>query len=387
MSNEKVTVLTDENGVLREYREVKRKANVGERIKIVAADVQSERPYENGDTFVVDEEVKGFEGDVITQCGRYIEADEYVVLEPTDIVIVDGVRYREEKREARKGERVMATRKDSPFYSFGQVGIALGPEYVEFPHAKLCCYPENYVVLTPVSNEPKPKQSPTPDVFNVTINVTVNGSIDDAIKAATEALKAKLADFNPEKAIRELITQPAPKSPQQHRDEIIEKAKRDVAELLDANHQHLSPPVYFTRRGGFFVTDRVEFVVNREKRTVVALVRELGENHVIHRGIAKCAPNDCFNVHIGKAIALRRALGLPVPDEYLNAPQPTEVRVGDIVNGGLLFGAYTPDETFTITAERGDNSFKYAECPSDWIYRHQIGRIIDDSREQTEVSA
>ena len=52
---------------------------------------------------------------------------------------------------------------------------------------------------------------------------------------------------------------------------------------------------------------------------------------VYARGIAKCSPDDCFNVHIGKAIALRRALGEDVPHEYINAPQPTEVRVGDII--------------------------------------------------------
>src|SRR5699024_6527622 len=74
-----------------------------------------------------------------------------------------------------------------------------------------------------------------------------------------------------------------------------------------------------------------EFVVNKEKRTVVALLRGWGSGTIVKRGIAKCAPKDCFNVHIGKAIALRRALGLEVPDEYLNAPQPTEVREGDIV--------------------------------------------------------
>ncbi len=54
--------------------------------------------------------------------------------------------------------------------------------------------------------------------------------------------------------------------------------------------------------------------------------------YVRDRGIAKATPDDCFNIHIGKAIALRRALGLAVPDEYLNAPQPTEVRVGDFVS-------------------------------------------------------
>lgn len=55
---------------------------------------------------------------------------------------------------------------------------------------------------------------------------------------------------------------------------------------------------------------------------------------VISKGIAKCASSDCFNVHIGKAIALRRALGHQVPTEYLNAPQPTEVHVGDVVAVG-----------------------------------------------------
>ena len=60
------------------------------------------------------------------------------------------------------------------------------------------------------------------------------------------------------------------------------------------------------------------------------------------RGIAKAAPDDCFNVHIGKAIALHRALGLEVPDEYLNAPQPTEVRVGDAVRlSSMIFACLT----------------------------------------------
>ncbi|MFP3830651.1 hypothetical protein, partial [Pseudomonas sp. SIMBA_021] len=69
------------------------------------------------------------------------------------------------------------------------------------------------------------------------------------------------------------------------------------------------------------------------ERKVTALVRRLNDKTPRHVGRAKAAPDDCFNVHIGKAIALRRALGLAVPDEYLNAPQPTEVRVGDIVCG------------------------------------------------------
>nr|MDF9460586.1 hypothetical protein [Bacillus pumilus] len=104
------------------------------------------------------------------------------------------------------------------------------------------------------------------------------------------------------------------KSDQQKRDEVVAQAKEDVK--------------YLVRR---CFTARTEFIVNAEKRTVVAIRKAFGNGRVISKGIAKCAPDDCFNAHIGKAIALRRALGLEVPSEYLNVPRPTEVRVGDVV--------------------------------------------------------
>lgn len=97
---------------------------------------------------------------------------------------------------------------------------------------------------------------------------------------------------------------------QAERDRIVAKARKDIDELKVKIPRHL---------------EYTEFVVNREKSTVVALIRNMFTNEVRARGIAKCAPSDCFNVHIGKAIALRRALGLFVPTEYLNVPQPTEV--------------------------------------------------------------
>lgn len=51
-------------------------------------------------------------------------------------------------------------------------------------------------------------------------------------------------------------------------------------------------------------------------------------------GIAKCNPSDVFNEHIGKAIALGRALGLDV-SEFENAVQPTEIVIGQIVKSDL----------------------------------------------------
>lgn len=85
---------------------------------------------------------------------------------------------------------------------------------------------------------------------------------------------------------------------------------------------------------------RIEFIVNTEKRTVVALagygnITELPD--VLAKGIAKCNPSDVFNEHIGKAIALGRALGLDV-SKFEKAVQPSEVVVGMVVNRVNIYG-------------------------------------------------
>lgn len=72
----------------------------------------------------------------------------------------------------------------------------------------------------------------------------------------------------------------------------------------------------------------VEFFVNSDKRTVVAVLRGKYSCGLITKGIAKCAPDDVFNADIGKAIALGRALGVKVPKEFTDAVKPTEVVVG-----------------------------------------------------------
>ncbi|WP_134903120.1 hypothetical protein [Paenibacillus polymyxa] len=76
---------------------------------------------------------------------------------------------------------------------------------------------------------------------------------------------------------------------------------------------------------------RVKFYVNREKRAVTACITYRGGSAVRARGIAKAAPDDVFHAEIGKAIALRRALGLTVPSEYTDAPKPDEPHVGAVV--------------------------------------------------------
>jgi hypothetical protein len=162
---------------------------------------------------------------------------------------------------------------------------------------------------------------------------------------------------------------PVSKSPQDIRDEIIEKAKRDIAEL-EAWMKH----------GNYrSIKTKSKYFVNSNSKVVVALVsidapKQFLNNGLLGKGIAKCDPSDCFNVHIGKAIALRRALGLAVPEEYLNAPQPTEVRVGDRVYGEDIVGA---PYKINVHAESVSNYFNER-----LIFGENNVRIIDDSREE-----
>ncbi|WP_420921368.1 hypothetical protein [Bacillus sonorensis] len=153
------------------------------------------------------------------------------------------------------------------------------------------------------------------------------------------------------------------KTAQERRDEIVEQAKADI-EGLKTDYSYAVPDSNDPDHPHFCFA---EFIVDNEKRTIVALLRGNISCRVYARGIAKAAPDDCFNVHIGMSIALHRALGLEVPDEYLNAPQPTEVRVGDVI--------CTPHGSMHKVNKRHIN-----EISDSYLSRC---KIIDDSR--TEV--
>ncbi|MGB9945300.1 hypothetical protein ACO0DA_20160 [Bacillus subtilis] len=192
--------------------------------------------------------------------------------------------------------------------------------------------------------------------------------------AVMEAIKKRTFQegFQAAKQVqRKLAKMNAEKSAQARRDEIVEQAKADVEELSNyGNEVRYKPDMW-----SFAMCD-VEFVVNRDKRTVVALLRGVRTRYVFARGIAKAAPSDCFNVHIGKAIALRRALGSAVPDEYLNAPQPTEVRVGDVVEFQSVYKAVERALVVSDDESTGEGKIALGSAYAD------IAKIIDDSREE-----
>lgn len=165
------------------------------------------------------------------------------------------------------------------------------------------------------------------------------------------------------------------KSPQQRRDEAVERAKADIDELNVGNKLYKVYPDGTPNMWHKPFICLAEFIVNKEKRTVVVLLRGRSTGQVRARGIAKCAPTDCFNAHLGRAIALRRALGLNVPVEYGYAPQPTEVRVGDIIY-------YTESYPRLVITDKTDADGSPPTVEKDFIEkRHPEKKIIDDSRE------
>ena|SRR5699024_678710 len=146
----------------------------------------------------------------------------------------------------------------------------------------------------------------------------------------------------------------AEETAQEKRDRIVEQAKADVEELKEDGiykiYRGFKNDIYKGRWDPYsnFGGCVGEFIVNKEKRTVVVLMKGTYSGELYAKGIAKCAPSDCFNEYIGKAIALRRALGLKVPKDYLNAPNPTEVRVGNVVDTNSYFGGMVVSEVLRL---------------------------------------
>jgi hypothetical protein len=365
-------VLFDESIRLeREYAEVKRKAAVGERIKIVSA---KDTRYPVGKIGICTRDDQFSDGSIDTtlrfpgseQDGFIdtVEA-EYVVLEPTDFVRHGGSRYRLVERKADVGERVVATNVcelSADNYRPGDVFTVEQPdgygvditdktgEENSIPHG-------DYRVLEPVESAEQRKESNVSD--------DVLGLIANLAARVTE-IERRLSNgkepVNEAQEIAEGIAKLTGAQRKLTRDDVIERAKADVAELTKR----------YTSQNA-----RIDFVVNRAKRTVVALRFYCG--FVDIRGIAKCAPGDVFNTHIGRAIALRRALGLPVPDEYTNAPRPTEVNVGDIVR------SKREGNNYEVTARFSGYDWKLSV---DYVRGVRDGDlyVIDDSREEVDAN-
>ncbi|MGY8620275.1 hypothetical protein ACN6A9_01670 [Bacillus safensis] len=273
-------------------------------------------------------------------------------------------KYKTEKRKANVGERILITNVDvnETRYENGAVLDVIDSQgrVVHDKKGRLI-YDHEYEAIVG-------EQTPTPNLYEMSYDELVS-LVEDAMKALRTRSYKNGYDQGRFDAEIEAAHGTYEKSDQQKRDEIVAQAKEDVEDLVIKH---------------FFVT-KADFIVNAAKRTVVALRKSLIDTRILRRGIAKCAPNDCFNEHIGKAIALRRALRLPVPVEYLNVPQPTEVRVGDVVEFTGMKGA-----KYVTTVHRIENGIVYSNEPYVDFYLAHARRIgllatdpktIDDTRE------
>ena len=401
--SENVTVLSDESlgGVQREYREVIRKARVGERIKIVES-MLALNQYENGDVLAVRSAiVPGYWDNVIfaENVGVGIRHEEYVVLEPTDILRIDGGRFRMVDRKAAVGERVIIVNNDWPSnYDIGEVfTVNCYDAETETMYGGICVnelrnrrgvnipgfvQDGKYRVLEPVASAPLSAQPPL-DQAAATIG---------ALQAQIQALESRVSTLEQAQSAAAKVddeppsfsVMPRAKSAQDVRDAVVERAKADVKALADSRGRYR-----VEREPGAYLKHVcvVEFVVSRDKRKVTAILRGVMTGIVRAVGRAKCAPNDVFNAHIGRAIALRRALGLEVPAEYMSVPNPEEPRVGDVVKKTR----YSHTGKFgKVSAVRPSG---YADCElgltfidesnSRTIWAHiKFVKIIDDSREE-----
>ncbi|WP_395894865.1 hypothetical protein ACH2FV_19710 (plasmid) [Bacillus safensis subsp. safensis] len=274
--------------------------------------------------------------------------------------------YKTEKRDADVGEFILIinnSKTPNPSYKDGDVVIveSKAPSGVFGPGNKGIIWEADYEVIIQ-------KYTPTPDLNHMDLEslISLNSQVMDRIR---ELYNRDLSpDFNAVGAVtgrfsaNGLAFKVDTRSDQQKRDDIVEKAKyyNESISLNDVN----SNGVLYSH----------EFIVNVEKRTVVVLRRSPGTTKIHSKGVAKCSPNDCFNAHIGKAIALLRALGLEVPYEFLNVPNPTEVRVGDVIRGTH----YNKKSTYTKTVTKIEaGRYEYDEG-YDFINDVELV-IIDDS--------
>lgn len=141
-----------------------------------------------------------------------------------------------------------------------------------------------------------------------------------------------------------------PLTPNQQRAAIIEKAKAFVKNIVGEYDT-------FNTTVGRYKDQCVRpiFYVNEKKRAITILIYGAFGKELIFKGLAKCNPADVFNEHIGKAIALGRALGLDV-SEFEQAVQPTEKVLGMIVEwrgeAREISRQYIPHETCNPGSDR-----------------------------------
>lgn len=244
-----------------------------------------------------------------------------------DIIEFEGQRYRKVDRKARKGDVVIFRNQTNNHIPINNTPylIDIDDEYIEIDVDEYCVYSE-------IHN----RNLETVDVY--------------------ELIETK------------------PLTPNQQRAAIIEKAKKFVE---DQKQEFYGSKLY---QVGSHMCD-ADFRINEEKRAITCLLRH-EFNGLISKGIAKCDPGDVFNEHIGKSIALGRALGLDV-SEFEQAVQPTEFVVGQLVKENRTNSYIEPFEISSIEKSLVSIT-KLVDADGTWISAYECV-IINDTNAKYEV--
>lgn len=192
-------------GIKREYIEVERRADVGEKIIIVKERDDNGDGYSCGDTFVI-KELDGKHELSYTECGITLYDEEYLVLDPTNIVHIEDKKYQLVKRIAEDGEKVLVVNWESDHICNDvQIGEVLTTDTMSFLSGKVVhvverdteaiIRPTEYRVLIPVDSEPA---EPTPDIHDLLANlaqrVTSLERITGELVRAKSSLESQLRD-------------------------------------------------------------------------------------------------------------------------------------------------------------------------------------------------
>lgn len=136
-----------------------------------------------------------------------------------------------------------------------------------------------------------------------------------------------------------------PETPNQRRADVIKRAEAFVEDLRE-RAENVGKNYEGNELFREYMT-KLTFHVNAEKGVVTALSLDYYSCRLLGKDFSICAPGGVFNDKIGKAIAAGRLFDVDIPQEFLDAPQPTEAVVGTRV-GPIHENESTSWETFDV---------------------------------------
>ncbi|OMC87428.1 hypothetical protein BK128_08350 [Viridibacillus sp. FSL H7-0596] len=234
----------------------------------------------------------------------YVEAQKNAEVDGDNVIQHKGLKLRKVEREAREGDYVRPTAKSDSDYIL--------KDEIYGPVSKLL--------------EIQDRDGDNWSVYKERFNRTTS-----TVEVFKPIGHRKPVEYEP--PFPEVLT------PNEQRALLIKQAKEFVEGHIQKT-KVLSPMPFSKLKIGSKLTRGIgykgyvveeQFISNAKKRTVVCLLRGVTSSNVRSRGIAKCAPGEVFNEHIGQAIALARALEIEVPEEFLKAVQPDEKVVGMVI--------------------------------------------------------